>query len=84
MNADMTSRAEWDAMTDDEKFQSLRLTEKDNADMRKVLKEIPECKAHGFCLPHFRSWIQVKREQPETWDETLKRLDKQIADVAQQ
>lgn len=54
----MTTREEWDNYTDDEKFQSLQLTEKDNAEMRSVLEEVPECPQHGFCLPHAREWIK--------------------------
>lgn len=61
MSENMTSRAEWDAMTDDEKYRSLQLTEQDNAEMRRVLKEIPECPAHGFCLPHFSNWIRTQQ-----------------------
>lgn len=57
----MLSRAEWDTYSDEEKFQYVQLGDKDNEDMRKVLELIPECPAHGFCLPHMTDWIKARK-----------------------
>lgn len=54
------TREEWDGYSPDEQFQYMQLIEKEAADQRSVLEEIPECPNHGFCLPYFRDWIRQR------------------------
>jgi len=57
----MITRAEWDAYTDEQKWEYTQMTDKQNDAMTEVLNLIPECPEHGFCLPHMSDWIKAQQ-----------------------
>lgn len=57
----MITREEWDEYSDDEKFQYAQLTDGENERMKKVLRLIPECPHHGWCLSHMEDWIKSQQ-----------------------
>lgn len=53
----MITREEWNTYSDDEKWKYVELQEMHADDCENLLKLIPECPPHGFCIPHMRQWI---------------------------
>lgn len=47
----------------EQKDQEIVVTEKLLCDRSDVLKMIPECKEHGFCLPHCENWIGIQKDK---------------------
>lgn len=75
----MTTRHEWDALSADEQFEYMQLTECENVDLRGVLNELPECPDHGFCLPYFRDWIRQQQRKPlSSTKDALLMFDRQL------
>lgn len=73
---DLTTRAQWDAFTEEEKWTLYSLTEKSEADMKAVLQESPECPDHGFCLPFKRQWIRDQQGLPVEKSEAMLNFDR--------
>lgn len=61
----MITRQEWDGYTDDEKFQYVQVSDKAIEDRERVLRLVPECRYHGFCLPHISEWITYHLRQDQ-------------------
>lgn len=67
----MITRAEWDSYTDEEKWIFASTTDQLLEADDKVLRLIPECPRHGYCLPHYSDWIKARLE-PINQEQTSK------------
>jgi succinate dehydrogenase flavin-adding protein (antitoxin of CptAB toxin-antitoxin module) len=53
------SRDEWNALSDDERFDYFRLCEKSDYELYRLL-DLVECPEHGACIPYLTEWIKAR------------------------
>lgn len=49
----------------------LKVTDELLNERQRLLDAIPECEAHGKCVPHAIDWIEIKKSKLHTSDELL-------------
>lgn len=79
--SDIITRAEWDALTDDEQYQAYSVAEDLLQGAQDVLREVPECPDHGFCLPYFRDWIREQQGKPSEKRKDWMPLDRALRHI---